>query len=307
MRILALSVLTLLGSAGCAELAGFKTYSLQGSGGTPMEQQETGPITVPCAEVGSAPGNGGPPMASMQARDGGCFWIDTHEVTVAEYAVFLRNASPWSQSTHCEWNVPQSEAGTTGDYRNGDGRGFMPPDACVSQADIHLDDAGSEAANRPMTCVDWCDAFAFCRWAGKELCDDNGETGISTKSEWVDACAGNDASRPRLYGIRDEWSKGICNDGSVYPSKLQPVEAFGNCFVPSASGEDKVFDLTGNAAEWVGSCPINTEDGSCAYRGGDYESGADACKCAALAATSRKRTLPKLGFRCCAKPGASGD
>jgi len=75
------------------------------------------------------------------------FYIDKYEITVSRYAKFLK---------------------TTG--------GVKPPD--------HWQEAGLESAGElPVVGVDWHDADAYCRWAGKRL---------PTEAEWEKAARGAD-------------------------------------------------------------------------------------------------------------------
>ena len=75
------------------------------------------------------------------------FYIDKYEITVSRYAKFLK---------------------TTG--------GVKPPD--------HWQEASLESAGElPVVGVDWHDADAYCRWAGKRL---------PTEAEWEKAARGTD-------------------------------------------------------------------------------------------------------------------
>lgn len=67
-----------------------------------------------------------------------------------------------------------------------------------------------------MVCVDFCDAIAFCKWAGKRLCgsldapkntllesDELVEVAASIRFEWADACT---------QGGKTKWPYGFCAD-----------------------------------------------------------------------------------------------
>jgi formylglycine-generating enzyme required for sulfatase activity len=230
-------------------------------------------------------------MATIKRGDGSCFWMDTTEVTVTDYAEFLRGAPP-PQDSLCAWNVPGGSGGTPG---------FEPSSTCAAQAGLD----GGTGSNQPMTCVDWCDALAFCAYAGKDLCrDDIAFPSDSAKSDFYRACAGPNGSN--TYGCAAGCSATVCNGASSGNNAIQPVGAIPACSVLSSDGTTEIFDLSGNVSEWTNSCSPNTETGQCMTRGGAYLSTDSALECATSAPTARKATFPSLGFRCCAEDRADG-
>jgi len=102
------------------------TQSLDGI----SDGQETGPGPEPC------PGDAGPTMVRV-----GSFCIDSTEVTVAHYAAFV-DAYPSldAQPPACSFNT--------------------------SLAPVWPEDAGVPAPDMPVRYIDWCDAYAYCLWAG---------------------------------------------------------------------------------------------------------------------------------------------
>jgi formylglycine-generating enzyme required for sulfatase activity len=131
------------------------------------------------------------------------FYIDKYEVTVSRYAKFLQ---------------------VTG--------GARPPEGWQQ---LNLESAGA----LPVVGVDWHDADAYCRWAGKRL---------PTESEWEKAARGADG-RSHPWG-NDEPTAAHANFGksahSPYAGGLAPVE--GHAAGKSPYG---IYDLAGNASEWV--------------------------------------------------------
>jgi formylglycine-generating enzyme required for sulfatase activity len=83
------------------------------------------------------------------------FQIDATEVRVKDYLAFLDAAVPLAtQPDVCTWNVS-----------------FHPHD---SSSPFGCTDFDLTQPNRPIGCVDWCDAAAFCAWRGKRLCGKRG-------------------------------------------------------------------------------------------------------------------------------------
>ena len=131
------------------------------------------------------------------------FYIDKYEVTISRYAKFLA---------------------ATG--------GARPPEGWQP---LHRESAGL----LPVVGVDWHDAEAYCRWAGKRL---------PTESEWEKAARGGDG-RNYPWG-NDEPTPAHANFGKSadgpYTGGLAPVETH-----PAGKSPYGVYDLAGNASEWV--------------------------------------------------------
>ncbi len=131
------------------------------------------------------------------------FYIDRYEITTGRYAKFLAATG----AAH-------------------------PPDGWES---LKLDNS----AELPVVGVDWNDAMAYCKWAGRRL---------PTDAEWEKAARGTDARR---YPWGDatptiEHANHANASPEAYDGGLMKVGAHGAGRSPYG-----VDDLAGNAAEWV--------------------------------------------------------
>ncbi len=131
------------------------------------------------------------------------FYIDKYEVTLSRYAKFLD---------------------ATG--------GARPPEGWQQ---LNLESAGA----LPVVGVDWHDAEAYCRWAGKRL---------PTESEWEKAARGGDG-RKYPWGSEDP-TPALANFGKSadgpYSGGLVPVESR-----PAGKSPYGAHNMAGNASEWV--------------------------------------------------------
>jgi formylglycine-generating enzyme required for sulfatase activity len=126
------------------------------------------------------------------------FFVDLYEVTCEEYLRFVKAT------------------------------GYAPPSGW------HDGQYPAKAAQQPVTGVNWDDANAYARWAGKRL---------PTEEEWEFAARGRDG---RFYPWGNEWKVGMANAGSsdggiAEVGTFKGVSPFG------------AYDMVGNAWEWTAS------------------------------------------------------
>jgi sulfatase modifying factor 1 len=153
----------------------------------------------------------------------------------------------------------------------------------------------------PATCVDWCDAYAYCQAYGKRLCGDRGggpagydSYATASENEWFTACTSGNL---RAYPYGDLFEEGRCGDTSA--DELRVSGSFPNC---QASGEYAcVFDLSGNVWEWEDACESDLDEARCRVRGGSFKQTDGSIHCAYPGDAPRLNNQGlNVGFRCCA-------
>jgi formylglycine-generating enzyme required for sulfatase activity len=213
-------------------------------------------------------------MVGVRISTGQCVWIDSIEVSSAEYDAFLGQlVDPAVYATApCAFKTGSSA--------------FEP--GCASDGAVAIGDP-----QEPVTCVDWCDARAYCVWSGKILCGD---------PAWQDICSDNGAN---AYGFVGPYNKDACNGGeNVSHGCLGgPCELVASGTSPDCQTASNVFDMSGNAAEWTAECNGNTnENDTCKVRGGSVADNASGLQCATATSPQRGTRAPFRGFRCCWQP-----
>jgi len=214
--------------------------------------------------------------------------VDSTEVTQAQYQQFLsdKNGHTDGQDSECAWNVV-----------------YSPSLMCAFDP--------VNKGSYPVNGIDWCDAKAYCKWAGKRLCgggngghittDNIWDLRMSEVSEWTAVCSHN-GERAYPYGpsLLDE----ACNGGehSGTPRAIVPVGTTPGC----EGGFPGIFDLAGNVHEWEDACYPFTPPGDradkCWFRGGSYHDLDNSCTTAFEVSRDYVDYLCDIGFRCCADP-----
>ena len=159
------------------------------------------------------------PIGKMDDRpanniDLGAFYVDKYEVTNADYAKFLQAAG-----TKPPWHWPQGKI-----------------------------EAGKEKL--PVYNVNWFEATAYCKWAGKRL---------PTEAEWEKAARGGLDRNHYVWGdanidgsekyLQAPQAAGRVNPDEPLPARLEGTDAMPvGSLKPNGYG---LYDMIGNVREWV--------------------------------------------------------
>lgn len=244
-----------------------------------------------CSGVCGTPGCGVCPSTPVVVVD--AYDIDATEVTMASYQAFVdTRPDPANQPPTCGWN-------TSFAIREDD-----PDNDCGEPLDRAV------LADRPVICVDWCDAHAYCAWAKRHLCGRIGggpltrpEAEDPAQSEWHRACT-NAGTQAYPYG--DVFDETRCNTSASNWGAI-PIDV--GQAVGCEGGYAGLFDMSGNIEEWEDSCsvgvdPIDPSDDGCTVRGGAYWTEAADSRCDGLEyAPKRSLASHDWGFRCCGPTG----
>jgi formylglycine-generating enzyme len=179
-------------------------------------------------------------------------------------------------------------------------------------ADIAPDDARFGRPDFPVTHLRWEDAAAYCRWRGGRL---------PSEAEWEYAARGPEG---REFPWGNLYNPHIANHGAWANDYTDATDGFLG-LAPVGSFPDGatplgLFDMAGNAAEWVADVlefdrtglpvpypeapeidpkPKSTGGGLHVVRGGSFADGAMWLRAAARDTTTSARP-PWIGFRCAA-------
>lgn len=260
------------------------TAGTGGTGGVGGAGGESGAGGAGAGGAGDPCGDkGGPPGVEIRFNGKPLYCIDSLETTFAEYQEFIdftASSSP-SQPNTCSWNTD-----------------FTWPNWVKSTPNT-----------LPVGGIDWCDAWAYCAFRGKRLCGKVGGDAlqlagmsalqINKESEFARACSANAS---KLYPYGSQYVGDNCNDsGGTASTGAVPVGSSVAC----EGGYPGLFDLSGNAQEWINACDTENEDPTktkCHVAGGTWNYQGNATFCAFSQANPREAVAPQNGVRCCWDP-----
>jgi len=212
--------------------------------------------------------------APADPSSGHGLWIGRHEVTVAQYGVFVA-------STHYA-TVAERE-----------GFGWMPRDGGfvrvpgVSWKSMPND--GAPKDQPPTTAVSllaWVDANAFAVWASARS---RRAVRLPTSAEWEAVCAAGGGAPDPGDLDRRAWHRG--NTGGPRPVGELAPDALG------------IYDLLGNVWEWNSDLPRWWVLNERALSGGSWMNGGASMRCDNHATEDVRIREPHIGFRVAVEMG----
>jgi formylglycine-generating enzyme required for sulfatase activity len=215
------------------------------------------------------------------------YWIGRTEVTVAQFAAFVRATGHRTQAE----KDGESLAWIDGKAESQAGVNWAHPRGLASII--------SDPQNTPVTHVSWDDAMAFCNWLGRM-------TGLNidlpSEAEWEKAARSADGRR---YPWGNEAPESNRANYGLFQKSLTPVGRYDARF-QSPYG---AVDMAGNVWEWTHSqyrtYPYSTDDGredvnsdaARVMRGGAFDSTPDMLRVAHRASAPPTTHAFNIGFR----------
>ncbi len=167
------------------------------------------------------------------------FWISKHEVTIGMYMEFLDDlaANPTDEYNHA--NQPRGKS-------HEPARWLLMKEAAENKNDSF--DGAPLSLDCPVFNIDWWDAYAYAKWAGRRL---------PSEQEWEKAARGDDG---RLYPWGNDFNPRKTNSAADYSPNgnvkgqidnynwWAPVDSLTEDVSPYG-----VIAMAGNVAEWTAS------------------------------------------------------
>lgn len=162
------------------------------------------------------------------------FWIDKHEVTVAEFEKFVKETNYVTEGEKIGWSGVFSVK--DGNWTRCDGVSWRNPDCGDKKPN----------PNEPVTMVSWNDANAYAKWAKKRL---------PTEAEFEFAARGGLVQNEYAWGneLRPNGKPAANWWQGNFPDKDTKEDGFNGrapvmSFAPNGFG---LYDVAGNVWEWT--------------------------------------------------------
>jgi hypothetical protein len=271
-----------------------------GAGGNGGAAAAAGKTPSPACPTGLP----GPSLVLVPASDGSLFCIDATPVTQGQYAAFLQktNASTDGQTGEC---VGQSHVPVK--------QGSAP--VGLDCKDVLYNPTVTPSA--PMGCARWCDAKAYCSWAGKRLC---GAIGGGAQDYSMEDQKKNMSKGGELYEACSQNGKTIYPYGNELTGDCQPAQTADG--VPTVKSVmslagchgttkpfDQVWDMVGTVYMWSNQCGSYLDNQGkqhtvCTSRGGvtvlDNKNFNSEARCDQITGGGQAYSFSFNGIRCCA-------
>jgi formylglycine-generating enzyme required for sulfatase activity len=176
------------------------------------------------------------------------FWIDEHEVSIADYKEFLDflEANPAEAEKFAHPDMPKGKSHVPLDWA--DNKALEPPMPGYYTRAVKWKQYKEAPLNvdSPVFNVDWFDAYAYAKWKGRRL---------PTEQEWEKAARGTDA---RKYPWGNEEDAKRVNSGADFdpnPKKGGDTDGFKRWSPVDQPEGDKsprgIRGMAGNVSEWT--------------------------------------------------------
>lgn len=198
------------------------------------------------------------------------FWIDEHEVTIADYKEFLDflEANPGEAEKLAHPDMPKGKSHVPLDWA--DNNELTPPMPGYYKRAVRWKQYKNAPleVDSPVFNVDWFDAYAYSKWKGRRL---------PTEQEWEKAARGTDGRKYPGGNQEDPKRVNSGHDFDPNPNKGGDIDGYKRWSpVNLPSGDTspyRIRGMAGNVSEWTSSW-TSSEDGMAGdvpvVRGGNW-------------------------------------
>lgn len=184
------------------------------------------------------------------------FWIDEHEVTIADYKEFLDflEANPGEAAKFAHPDMPEGKSHVPLDWA--DNNQLEPPMPGYYTRAVRWKQYKDAPLNvdSPVFGVDWFDAYAYAKWKGR---------GLPTEEQWEKAARGTDGRKYPWGNEEDAKRVSSGHDFDPNPKKGGEADGFKRWspvnLPPGDVSTYGVRGMAGNVSEWTASMAPHEE------------------------------------------------